>query len=296
MHFNKHFLQEKKTELNQTSVDQIIKRALMEDIGKGDITTQLTIPENKKATAHLMAKENFVVCGIDIAKRVFKLVDKNIKFTAHTRDGQKVKKGKILCDMTGDARSILHAERVALNFVSILSGIATKTRKYVDLVKPNKVKITDTRKTIPGLRELQKYAVRVGNGFNHRISLDEMVLIKDTHIKISKGFKKFPSVPKGFKIEIEVENLEQFKRALYYKPDVILLDNMSPADIKKAVKIRNSTDFSKSHHPKTKLEASGGINHETIKAIAKTGVDIISIGELTHSIDSVDISMEIAEK
>lgn len=296
MHSNKHFLQEKKTELNQTTVDQIIKHALIEDIGKGDITTQLTVPENKKATAHLMAKEDFVVCGIDIARRVFELVDKSIEFTAHTHDGQKVKKGKILCDMTGEARSILHAERVALNFVCILSGIATKTRKYVDLVEPSKVKITDTRKTIPGLRELQKYAVRVGDGYNHRISLDEMILIKDTHIKISEGFEKLPPIPKGFKIEIEVENLEQFKHALYYKPDVILLDNMPPADIKKAVEIRNSTDYTKSHHPKTKLEASGGINQDTIKAIAETGVDIISIGELTHSIDSVDISMEIAEK
>jgi nicotinate-nucleotide pyrophosphorylase (carboxylating) len=296
MHSNKHFLQGKKTELNQNTVDQIIRHALIEDIGKGDITTQLTVPENKKVNAQIFAKEDFVVCGIEVAERVFHLVDKNIEFTSHVRDGQKIKKGKVLADIHGDARNILHGERVALNFLSMLSGVATKTRAYVDLVEPSKVKITDTRKTIPGLRDLQKYAVRVGDGYNHRISLDEMILIKDTHIKIGEGIKKLPAVPKGFKIEVEVENLEQFQHALNFKPDVIMLDNMSVEDMKKAVAMLEKTDYSKSHHPKTKLEASGGVNKNTIKAIAETGVDIISIGELTHSIDSVDVSLEISDK
>lgn len=293
MHSNKHFLSEKSTELSMANVEQIIRHALIEDIGKGDITTQLTIPENKPIRAQFLAKEDFVVCGIEIAAKVFQQVDKNIEFKSHVKDGQKIKKGKVLVEISGQARGILHAERVALNLMSLLSGIATKTRAYVELIEPSKVKITDTRKTFPGLRELQKYAVRVGDGYNHRISLDEMILIKDNHIQISNGIEKLPSIPKGFKIEIEVENLEQFKHALKFKPDVIMLDNMNVNDMKKAVAIRNETDYSKSHHIKTKLEASGGINKENIKAVAGTGVDIISIGELTHSVDSVDISLEV---
>jgi nicotinate-nucleotide pyrophosphorylase (carboxylating) len=181
---------------------------------------------------------------------------------------------------------------VALNFLSMLSGIATTTRKYVNAAGPYKVKITDTRKTMPGLRELQKYAVRIGGGYSHRMGLDEMILIKDNHIKVSEGFNKLPSVPKGFKIEIEVQSLAEFNHALRFKPDVIMLDNMDVADIKEAVQVRDNTKFN-SHHPPTKLEASGGITLENIQQVAATGVEIISIGALTHSIDSVDISLEI---
>jgi nicotinate-nucleotide pyrophosphorylase (carboxylating) len=234
-----------------------------------------------------------VVCGIDIAKRVFELVDKNMVFTSKVKDGQRIKKGKVLAEISGNARHILHGERVALNFLGMLSGIATKTREYVDLVEPLKVKITDTRKTMPGLRELQKYAVRVGDGFNHRITLDEMILIKDSHIKITDGIEKLPAVPKGFKIEVEVESLDEFKHAVSFKPDVIMLDNMSISDMKQAVKIRDSIDFSKSHHIKTRLEASGNVTQKNVRQVAETGVDIISIGELTHSVDSVDVSLEI---
>lgn len=293
MHYNKHFLQDKRTDLNKETVDQLIRHALVEDIGKGDITTQLTIPENKDIKAHLLAKEDCVVCGIDIAGRTFELVDKNIDFKAFCREGQKVAKNKILAVVSGKARSILNAERVALNMLTLLSGIATKTRTYVDRVEPLKVKITDTRKTMPGLRELQKYAVRVGGGYNHRISLDEMILIKDNHIKITEGYNKLPKIPKGFKIEIETQNLEEFKHALQFKPDLIMLDNMPAHDIKQAVELRNSTDFTKSHHPKTKLEASGGITLENIREIAETGVDIISLGDLTHSVDAVDICLDV---
>jgi nicotinate-nucleotide pyrophosphorylase (carboxylating) len=293
MHLNKHFLAEKKTELNMANVDQIIRHALVEDIGKGDITTQLTIAENKEITARLVAKEDCVVCGIEIAGRAFHLVNKDLSFTAHVKDGQKIKSGKVLADISGKARCILSAERVALNLLSMLSGIATKTRSYVDMIEPSHAKVTDTRKTMPGLRELQKYAVRVGGGYNHRISLDEMILIKDNHIKVASGLDKLPPVPKGFKIEIEVENMDEFKHALKFKPDVIMLDNMTAEDIKKCVDLLHSTDFTKSHHPKTKLEASGGITLDNIKKVADAGVDIISIGELTHTVDSVDISLDI---
>ncbi len=293
MHYNKHFLQDKRTDLNKDTVDQLIRHALVEDIGKGDITTQLTIPEGKEIKAHLLAKEDCVVCGIDIAGRTFELVDKNIEFKAFCREGQKVQKSKILAVITGKARSILNAERVALNMLTLLSGIATKTRAYVDKVEPLKVKITDTRKTMPGLRELQKYAVRVGGGYNHRISLDEMILIKDNHIRVTEGYTKLPKIPKGFKIEIETQNLDEFKHALQFKPDLIMLDNMPAKDIKQAVDLRNATDFTKSHHPKTKLEASGGITLENIREVAETGVDIISLGDLTHSIDAVDICLDV---
>jgi nicotinate-nucleotide pyrophosphorylase (carboxylating) len=174
----------------------------------------------------------------------------------------------------------------------MLSGIATKTREFVEHIEPYKTKITDTRKTMPGLRELQKYAVRIGGGYSHRISLDEMILIKDNHLKVTEGYNKLPSVPKGFKIEIEVQNMEEFKHALYFKPDVIMLDNMGPEDIKEAVKIRNGTKFT-SHHPPTKIEASGGVDFESVRKIAATGVDIISIGALTHSVKAIDMSLEI---
>lgn len=293
MHYNKHFLQDKRTDLNRETVDQLIRHALVEDIGKGDITTQLTIPEEKNIKAHILAKEDCVVCGIDIAARTFELVDKSVEFKAFCREGQKVQKNKIMAVVSGKARSILNAERVALNMLSLLSGIATKTRAYVDRVEPLKVKITDTRKTMPGLRELQKYAVRVGGGYNHRISLDEMILIKDNHIKVTEGYNKLPKIPKGFKIEIEAQNLDEFKHALQFKPDLIMLDNMPVNDIKQAVEIRNTTDFTKSHHPKTKLEASGGITLGNIREVAETGVDIISLGDLTHSVDAVDISLEV---
>lgn len=293
MHSNKHFLAEKKTELNPETVDHLIRHALIEDIGKGDITTQLTIPEDKQIKAQIVAKEDCVVCGIDIAKKTFEMVDKKIDFRAFAREGQKVQRNKILAVITGNARMILNAERVALNMMTLLSGIATKTREYVDKVEPYRTKITDTRKTMPGLRELQKYAVRVGGGYNHRISLDEMILIKDNHIKVTEGYNKLPKIPKGFKIEIEVQDLQEFKHALRFKPDIIMLDNMEPAQIKEAVELRNAIDFTKSHHPKTKLEASGGITLANVKDVAATGVDIISLGDLTHSVDAVDISLDV---
>ncbi|MFH0912970.1 MAG: carboxylating nicotinate-nucleotide diphosphorylase [Candidatus Omnitrophota bacterium] len=292
MDSNKYFLSETKPELDPVKLDAIVRRALIEDIGKGDITTKLTIPKDKEISAELLAKENCIICGLKAAERVFKISDGSISFKPLVREGAPLKKGKVFARLKGRAGSILTAERVALNLLSMLSGIATKTREYVKHIEPYKTKITDTRKTIPGLRELQKYAVRIGGGHNHRMGLDEMILIKDNHIKVTEGYTKLPSVPKGFKIEIEVQNLEEFKHALKFKPDVIMLDNMGIKDIRQAVKIRNNTKFT-SHHAPSKLEASGGVDFKSVRKIAAAGVDIISIGELTHSIDSVDMSLEI---
>ena len=292
MSSNKYFLSETTPRLDKEKLDSIVRKALIEDVGKGDITTQLTIPLDKQIKAVLLAKEPCVVCGLEVAERVFKLADNGVSFNPLSKDGRLVKKGKILARLEGQARSILSAERVALNLLSMMSGVATKTREYVKHIEPYKTKITDTRKTMPGLRELQKYAVRVGGGYNHRMGLDEMIIIKDNHIKVTDGYNKLPSVPPGFKIEIEAQNLEEFNHALRFKPDVIMLDNMELSDIKKAVNIKNKTLFN-SHHPKTKLETSGGIDYKSVRKIAATGVDIISVGELTHSIKSIDISLEV---
>jgi len=280
------------TLLDQNKIDHIIRHALIEDIGKGDITTQLTIPENKMISANFLAKENCCICGLVVADRIFHLVDPTLVFQARVKEGACVKTGKVIAVVSGKARNILTAERVVLNIVSMLSGIATKTREYVFEIEPLKTKITDTRKTFPGLRELQKYAVRVGGGSNHRMSLDEMILIKDNHIKVTDGYTKLPSVPKGFKIEIEVQNLDEFRHAIRFKPDVIMLDNMSLADIKKAVAIRNNILFN-THHPRTKLEVSGGVMLNTVKKFARTGVEIISIGDLTHTVRSADICLDV---
>lgn len=279
---------------SQLQVKDIIKKALREDIGRKDITTALIIPEDKYAQAVLLAKEECVICGIGIASQVFEAQDRSIKFKPLVVDGQKIKKDKVIARISGKARSILTAERVSLNFLSLLSGISTKTRTYVERVKPYKVKIMDTRKTIPGLRELEKYAVRIGGGYNHRFKLDEMILVKDNHIKIlcskflvlglkeriKKIKKRFPKI----KIEIEVKNLKEFKDALRLKPDIIMLDNMDIKDIKKAVGIKNL---------QPRLETSGGITLKNVKKIASTGVEMISIGALTHSVEAIDISLEI---
>lgn len=288
----KYFLSHEEPRLDQIKLDSIVRHALIEDIGKGDITTQLTIPENKDIKANLLVKEDCIICGMEVAERVFKIVDKDIEFSALVKEGRPIKKGRVIAKISGKARGILAAERVALNLLSMLSGVATKTREYVKEIGPHKVKITDTRKTFPGLRELQKYAVRIGGGYSHRVSLDEMILIKDNHIKATEGYTKLPSVPKGFKIEIEVQNLDEFKHALKFKPDFIMLDNMGVEDIKEAVKIRNATAFT-SHHPQTRLEVSGGVNLGNVKKIAACGVEIISIGELTHSVDSIDMSLDV---
>lgn len=278
--------------LDMGKVDQIVRHSLVEDIGKGDITSQLTIAESKIVQAVILVKEPCMICGIPVAERAFHIIDGDLEFTPTVRDGQLVQNGKIVIKLKGKARGILAAERVAINLLSMLSGIATTTHEYVEHIEPYKARIADTRKTIPGLRELQKYAVRVGGGHNHRMGLDEMILIKDNHLKVTEGYSRLPSVPKGFKIEVEVGSLDEFKHALQFKPDVIMLDNMDPEDIRKAVELRNKTPFT-SHHAPTKLEASGGMDFDSARAVAAAGVDIISVGALTHSVKAIDISLEI---
>ena len=289
---DRYFLSESKPRINLREIKTIIKRALAEDIGRGDITTRLSIPKGLSIKAKIIAKEDFLLCGIGLAGEVFKTVDPGLKFKPQIKEGGKVSRKQVLAVISGKASSILTAERVALNLLSLLSGIATKTSRFVKEIKPFKTKITDTRKTIPGLRNLQKYAVRIGSGYNHRMRLDEMILIKDNHLKIMGGYLRLPRVPKGYKIEIEAQNLKEFRHALNFKPDIIMLDNMKIPDIQKAVKIRNGFKFN-NQLCLTKLEASGGIHLGNLKKYAATGVDIISVGELTDSIKSVDISLEI---
>ncbi|MFH1441147.1 MAG: carboxylating nicotinate-nucleotide diphosphorylase [Candidatus Omnitrophota bacterium] len=269
----------------------LVQLALKEDLGKKDITTQLLIPKDKTVRVILLAKQDLVACGLQFAREAFTLTDSNIKFIPLVKEGEQVKKGKILARIQGKACSILTAERVALNFLSLMSAITTKTRKFTQAVKPYKTRIVDTRKTIPGLRLLQKYAVRIGGGFNHRFSLDEMIMVKDNHLHILGSYRNMKKLDNRYKVELEVDNLKQFKEALELKPDIIMLDNMPVKDIKKAVVLRNS--LKKSRQPAPQLESSGGITLKNIRKIASTGVDMISIGGLTHSIDSVDISLEI---
>jgi nicotinate-nucleotide pyrophosphorylase (carboxylating) len=283
MAYVKYFLSENKPKIASKILNALIKQFLLEDIGEQDITTALCIEKNKKIRVKIIAKENFIVCGVLIAKQVFKSIDPGLKFKPLLKEGAYVKNKQTIAIISGPARSILTAERVSLNLLALLSGIATKTHKFVSKIHPFKTKITDTRKTLPGLRLLQKYAVRIGGGYNHRMRLDEMILIKDNHIQAAHKCISLLKIPEGEKIEIEAQNLGEFKKALQLKPAIIMLDNMKISDIKKAIAIP---------HPDTKLEVSGGINLKNIRKYAATGVDIISVGELTDSVASVDISLD----
>lgn len=277
--------------INELEVKDIVTCALKEDIGKKDITTDAVIPKGKSAQAELVAKEDFFVCGMGVASFVFRSVDKKTKFKPLVSEGALVKKGKRIAKVSGKAQSILKAERVALNFLSLLSGISTKVRKFSGAVRPYKVRIVDTRKTIPCLRSLQKYAVRIGGGYNHRMKLDDMFLVKDNHLKLV-NLKQLPVFNKKYELEIEVKTISEFKEAMSLRPDIIMLDNMGIKDIKSAVRLRNKLT-SKFPQDRPKLEASGGVTLKNVRKIASCGVDLISIGELTHSVDSVDISLEI---
>jgi len=270
-------------------IDKIIEQALLEDIGTGDITSESIIPLNLKAKGIIKTSEEGVVAGLDIACLVFKKLDSEICFQSKMKDGNKILPEEILAEITGPARIILKGERVALNFLQRLSGIATITSKFCQEVKDLPVRIVDTRKTTPGLRILEKYAVRMGGGHNHRFGLYDAVLIKDNHIAVAGGIKSaVNSVRKQIshtvKIEVEVENLSQLQEALEMKVDIIMLDNMNLDTIKEAVKMVKGTAL---------IEASGGITLEKVRKIAQTGVDLISIGALTHSVKSLDINMEI---
>ncbi len=280
---------------NNKNLTFLVRSALKEDIGRLDITTQLTIPKDKIIKAVLLAKQDCVVCGLDIAGLVFKAKDNKVQFKPAVKDGDSVKQGKILASLKGRAQAILTAERVALNYLCLLSGIATQTKSFVNAIRPYQTKIMDTRKTIPGLRALEKYAVRTGGGHNHRMRLDELVLIKDNHLKVM-DYGCLPvirrKIPSKIKIEIEAKTLEEFKAALELEPDIIMLDNMSVTDMKKAVAIRNRLSPNPAH-PAPKLEASGRIGLTNVKQVAATGVEMISVGALTHSVNSADISLEV---
>jgi len=270
-------------------IDKLIKQALLEDIGTGDITTDSIIPYDLKTKGIIKTKEEGVIAGLNIANLVFKKLDSNIIFQEKIKDGAKVSRNKILAEITGPARTILKGERVALNFLQRMSGIATITSKFCQEVKDFPVRIVDTRKTTPGLRIIEKYAVRMGGGYNHRFGLYDAVLIKDNHIAVAGGIKSaINSVRKQISntvnIEVEVENLSQLQEALEMKVDIIMLDNMNLDTMREAVKIVKGNAL---------IEASGGITLEKVRKIAQTGVDLISIGALTHSVKSLDIGMEI---
>lgn len=270
-------------------IDKIVEQVLLEDIGTGDITSDSIVPYDLKAKGIIKTSEEGVVAGLDIAHLIFKKLDPEIIFQEKIKDGVKVARGKVLAEISGSARTILKGERVALNFLQRMSGIATITSKFCQEVKDFPVRIVDTRKTTPGLRILEKYAVRMGGGYNHRFGLYDAVLIKDNHIAVAGGIKSaVNSVRKQIshtvKIEVEVENLSQLQEALEMKVDIVMLDNMELETMKEAVKIVKG---------KALIEASGGITLKKVREIAQTGVDLISVGALTHSVKSLDISMEI---
>lgn len=275
--------------VNQIYVDNLIKNALLEDINYLDTTTDYLIPENQEDKAEFLAKASGVLCGIDIALRVFEILQPNAKFQIFIHDGEQVNKGDIIATVSCKTRTLLKGERTALNLLQHLSGIATETAKCVQLVKGTKASIADTRKTLPGMRPIQKYAVTVGGGRNHRYNLSDAAMLKDNHIDAGGGITNTVAKLKEklghmTKIEVEVRNLDELKEAIDAKVDVIMLDNMSPELMSEAVKITDG---------KALLEASGNITSETIRAVAESGVDIISIGALTHSVKAFDISMRI---
>ncbi|MBL7158493.1 MAG: carboxylating nicotinate-nucleotide diphosphorylase [Candidatus Omnitrophica bacterium] len=283
--------------LNKARTLRIIKAALKEDIGPGDITTASTVPKLRSVKASIVANEDFLMCGMEIAEWVLNAIDYSVRFKPQVADGELVREGKEVAFIEGPARPILAAERTMLNFICFLSGVATGVRGFVDKVKDYKADIYDTRKTYPLLRYLEKYAVTVGGGKNHRFGLWDQVLVKENHIRTSNisGKKDFlaqirKQVTKNVKVEIEVENLEEFKSIVVEKPDIIMLDNMSALNAKKAVEIRNSIS-GKSKKPV--LEISGGITLENVESYAKTGAERISLGEITDSVRSVDMSLEI---
>jgi nicotinate-nucleotide pyrophosphorylase (carboxylating) len=269
-------------------VKQLIQAAIEEDLGRGDVTTEATIAEHVISRARLSTKQEIVLAGMEVFIEVHAVLNKAVHIKASHNDGDLLAAGTVIADLEGPARSLLAGERVALNFLQRLSGIATLTRRYVDAVSGYDVEIVDTRKTTPGWRLLEKYAVRVGGGKNHRHDLGDGVLIKDNHIVAAGGIKQAVAMARKhshhlLKIEVEVETLEQVEEALQAGAEVIMLDNMSPALLAEGVKLIGGRAI---------VEASGGINLESVVDVARTGVDLISVGRLTHSAPAVDIHIE----
>ena len=282
---------EREPALDEVLLKPLVEAALTEDLGRrGDVTSQATIPATMQAQLQIKARQAGVICGMDLARLSFALVDAQIEFIAQVVDGETVAAGTVLAIVSGNARHLLTAERTALNFMTHLSGIATATRQIVDSVAEYPAQITCTRKTIPGLRTVQKYAVRCGGGRNHRLGLDDAILIKDNHIAIAGDIKTAIQQAQDFAghlipIEVEVDTLEQLEQALEAGVSLVLLDNMSPETLSKAVTMCKG---------RAKTEASGGITPETVKAVAETGVDFIAMGYLTHSTTALDIGLDFS--
>ena len=278
---------------NKLQIEEIIDRALAEDLGKGDVTSAALITGDRQGTGFIVAKKEGILAGINIAKQVFHQVDPELKAEVLLEDGMRVKPGTKLAKVSGSIASILKAERVALNFLQRLSGIASETNNYVEAVKGLPVRIMDTRKTTPGLRSLEKHAVKVGGGDNHRMSLGDGILIKDNHLAAlrSQGLnikqivaRARQNSPQRLPVEVEVATASEALEAAEAGADIVMLDNMSLEDMRKAVK---------SIHGRALIEASGGITLDNVRAVAETGVDFISIGALTHSVTALDISLEL---
>lgn len=270
-------------------VREFIRLALEEDIGRGDITTSLTVDPSRVAVAELVAKQAFVLAGLPVAREVFRAVAHELDFEAHLTDGASVKKGQVIAAITGRAASILTAERVALNILQRLSGVATLTSKYVDAIKDTGARVLDTRKTTPGMRQLEKYAVMVGGGHNHRSGLDDGILIKDNHIEAAGGIARAVELARRgaqpfLRIEVECATEEHVRQALGAGADIIMLDNMTPELMKKCVRLISG---------RAVTEASGNVTLRNIKQAAEAGVDFISVGALTHSAPAVDISLRV---
>ncbi|WP_303225619.1 carboxylating nicotinate-nucleotide diphosphorylase [uncultured Acidaminococcus sp.] len=272
-------------------LDKQLEEWLAEDVGSGDLTSEALLPEGAVTTGIIHAKDTGILCGVDVARQVFRVLDPSLTFEALAKDGDKLEPGTLIAKVTGSARSVLTGERLALNLLQHLSGIATRTRKLADLAKPYGTRVVDTRKTTPGLRLLEKYAVRTGGGHNHRLGLYDAILIKDNHIAVAGGVKEALVRAKAYashmtKIEIEVESLAQAKEALEGGADVIMLDNMAPEAMKECVRMIGH---------RAVVEASGGIDEHNLEAAAAAGVDVISIGALTHSVKALDISLDVGE-
>lgn len=275
--------------LNQIYVDNIIKTALLEDINYCDVTTDYLIPANQEGSGRMMAKADGVVCGVEVALRVFKILDPTIEFEILKNDGDKVSYGDDILKLKGKTAVLLKGERTALNLIQHMSGVATAANRYSKIIEGTKATIADTRKTLPGLRALQKYAVMTGGAKNHRFNLSDAAMLKDNHIDAAGGITPAitalrKKVGHMTKIEVETRNLDELREALNAGADIIMLDNMPPETMREAVKITDG---------KAVLEASGGITDETLRAVAESGVDIISVGAITHSVKAFDISMYI---
>lgn len=285
-----------KDELLSEQIDKVIALALDEDAGQGDVTSEALIPDRLTGEAVFLVKAEGVLAGVNVAQKVFQKVDPALKFKVLIKDGTKIKTGDIVAIVAGRVSSILKAERTALNFMQRLSGIATQTAQYVDKVEGTDVDIADTRKTTPGLRYLEKYAVKMGGGRNHRMSLGDGILIKDNHLAALRSLgmsmndiiaKAKQHAPRGLKVEVETTSVEEAVEAAEAGADIVMLDNMKPEEMRRAVKLLAG---------KVEIEASGGINLKTVRTVAETGIDFISVGALTHSVKALDISLELDTK